>query len=106
MRALSWNQISTGLRAATPARCTLSVAGKVFERLDRASVLRRVTRASADVREAKRLEELADRALVVGDAEALADDALQINAPPAHDAVHGPVWAGLDELGDVGTLLG
>jgi hypothetical protein len=57
------------------------------------------------VREAERLEKLADRALVVGDAEALADDALQINAPPAHDAVHGPVWAGLDELRDLGTLL-
>jgi hypothetical protein len=57
------------------------------------------------VREAERLEELADRTLVVGDSEALEDDALQVDPTPAHDAVQGPVRAGLDELRDLRTLL-
>ncbi len=50
--------------------------GNFFESLDRARILRRVTWARADVREAERLENLADRALVIGDPEALSDDAL------------------------------
>src|SRR3954447_20544503 len=73
---------------------------RFFERLDRAPVLSRVTRTATDVREAQRLEELADRALVVGDPEALHDDALQIDPTPAYDPVHSPVRAGLDELPD------
>jgi hypothetical protein len=81
------------------------VAGTFFERLDRARILRRVTRTGADVREAESLEELAHRALVVGDAEALQDDALQVDPPPAREAVHGPVRPSLDELRDLGTLL-
>src|SRR3954465_12169943 len=76
-----------------------------FERLDRAPVLSRVTRTATDVREAQRLEELADRALVVGDPEALHDDALQIDPTPAYDPVHSPVRAGLDELPDLCALL-
>ena len=77
-----------------------------FERLDRALVLPRVTRAGADMREAEPLEELADRALVVGDPEALQDHALQVDPAPAHDPVHGPVRPGLDEFCDLGPLLG
>ena len=57
------------------------------------------------MREAERLEELADRALVVGDPEALDDDTLQIDPTPAHHPVHGPVRPYLDELCDFGTLL-
>ncbi len=64
-----------------------------------------MTRAGADVREAERPEDLADRALVVGDPEALDDDALQIDPALPHDAVHGPVRAGLDEFGDLGPLF-
>src|SRR3954468_23995896 len=77
-----------------------------FERLDRALILHRVTRARADMREAERLQELADRALVVVDAEALADDPLQVDPTPAHDAMHDPVGPGLDEFCDLGPLSG
>jgi hypothetical protein len=55
--------------------------------------------------EAKRLEKFADRALVVDDAEALGDDALQVGAAPAHDAMHGAVRTGLDKLGHFRLLL-
>jgi hypothetical protein len=58
------------------------------------------------VREAKPLEELAHRALVIGDPEALEDDALQIDPPPTDHAMHGPVRAGLDELGQFGLRIG
>src|SRR4051812_25853016 len=77
----------------------------VFERLDRAPVLSRVTRTATDVREAQRLEELANRALVVGDPEALDDHALQIDPTPAYDPGHSPVRAGLEELPDLCALL-
>lgn len=63
----TWNQISMGFRVARLPRWALSAAGTFLERLDRARVLRRVTRAGADVREAERLQELADRALVTSD---------------------------------------
>src|SRR3954468_4135406 len=88
-------------RSDGPSACP----GSFFERLDRAPVLSRVTRTATDVREAQRLEELADRALVVGDPEALHDDALQIDPTPAYDPVHSPVRAGLDELPDLCALL-
>ena len=64
-----------------------------------------MARAGADVREAEPLEKLADRALVIGDAEALEDDALQVDPTPAHHAVHGPVRARFDELRDLSSLL-
>ena len=82
------------------------MASTFFKRLDRALILRRVPRAGADVREAERLKQLADRALVVGDPEALQDEALQVDPTPAHHAMHGPVRPGLDKLGDLGALLG
>jgi hypothetical protein len=56
------------------------------------------------MREAERPEELADCALVIGDPEALGDDALQVEPPPTDHAVHGPVRACLDEFGDLGAL--
>ena len=43
--------------------------------------------------EADLLQQLADRALVIVDAEALADDLLQVDATPAHDAIDGAVGA-------------
>src|SRR5688572_10209685 len=53
--------------------------GRCFERLDRALILRRVTRAGADVREAELVQELADRALMGGDPEAIEDHPLQVD---------------------------
>ena len=58
------------------------------------------------MREAELVQDLAHRALVVGNAEALGDDALQIDAPPAHNTMHGPIRSGLDEAGQLGLLLG
>ena len=61
--------------------------------------------AGADVAEAELLQDLADRALVVGHPEALGDEALQVDPAPAHDAMHGPIRAGLDELGQLRLLV-
>lgn len=58
----------------------------------------------ADVREAERLQDLADCALVVVDAEAFEDELLQIDTPPPNDAVDGAVGAGLDDLGEFDQL--
>src|SRR3954452_3918063 len=63
-----------------------------FKRLDRARILGRVTRASTHMREAKRLEELADCTFVIGDPEPLDNDALQVDPTPAHHTVQG--WSG------------
>src|SRR5215203_6484914 len=59
-----------------------------FESRDGLPILSRVASARADVGEAELLQDLADRALVVGDAEALSDKPLQVDAPPAHDVSH------------------
>ena len=64
-----------------------------------------MARASADVTEADLVQDLADRALVIGDAEALGDEKLKINALPAHDPMHGPIRAGLDRAGQVRLLV-
>ncbi len=53
-----------------------------------------MVRPGADMGEADLLQNLADRALVIISSEALANDLLQIDAPPAHhaiDARSGPV---------------
>lgn len=63
-----------------------------------------MTGASADVREADRLEDLADGSLVVCDAEAVRDDLPQVEAPPPDDAVDPAIGAGLDDLGEFGQL--
>src|SRR4051794_41797226 len=31
---------------------------------------------------------------------------LKVHPPPAHDALHGPVWSGLDEVGQFGLWRG
>src|SRR5215203_2926614 len=51
-----------------------------FESRDGLPILSRVASARADVGEAELLQDLADRALVVGDAEALSDKPLQVDA--------------------------
>ena len=43
-----------------------------------------MTRARADVAEAKVVQELADRPLMVGDAVSLGDEALQVDPSPTH----------------------
>jgi hypothetical protein len=58
------------------------------------AILLGVTLAGADVREAQSPEQLADAALVIGDAEPLFDDPLEVDAPPAHRAVDRRVRAG------------
>jgi hypothetical protein len=93
-----------GFRMAMSPTGALSVAGKFFERLDRPLILSRVTRTGADVREAERLQ-LADRAFMIGDPEALADHPLQVDPAPAHDPVYGPVRTRLDEFREFGPLL-
>jgi hypothetical protein len=50
------------------------------------------------------LQELADRPLVIPDAEALSDDALEINPAPPHDAMHEAIRAGLDDLRELRLL--
>ncbi len=43
---------------------------------------------------------------MVGDAEALGDETLKINAPPAHGPHARPDRAGLDKAGQVRLLVG
>lgn len=87
------------------ARRAFSVAAKFFERLDHAPMLRRMMRPRADVGEADLPQQFADRSRVIVDAEALADDLLQIDAPPAHHAIDGAVGAGLDDGRQGGELI-
>lgn len=94
-----------GLPVGMVARWAFSVAGKFFKGLDHALILSRVTRAGADVREAEPLQKLADRALMILDAEALADDALKVDPAPADHAMLGPVRPRLDEFGDLSALF-
>jgi hypothetical protein len=82
------------------------VVGKFFEGRDGLSVLSRVAWTGADAAETELVQDLANRALVIGHAEALSDEMLQVDPPPAHDAMHGPIWTSLDELGQLGLLLG
>ena len=65
-----------------------------------------MARPGADVGEAEHLEQLADGALMISDAEALGDQALQVDPAPAHHAMHGAVGTGLDQIGELGLLLG
>jgi hypothetical protein len=56
-----------------------------------------MTRPGADVREAERLEQLADVTLVERDAETLDDDGLQVDPPPARHAVGLKIGTSLDD---------
>lgn len=73
-----------------------------LERLDDLAILLRIARARTDMREAKM--ELVDRALVILDPEALGHERLQVDPPPAHNAVDSAVGAGLDKGGQVDQL--
>ena len=103
--ASSWNQIPTGLPGGRSARWALSVRWKFFVRIDDLATPRRVTRARAYVRKAKLLEQPADMAPVIGNAEALLDDMLEVDAPPAHDTIGGGIGTDLDDSGQFGLLV-
>ena len=62
-------------------------------------------RPRADVAEAPLVQELAHRALMIGDTVPLRDELLQVHAPPAHHPMHRPIWSLLDELSQCGQLL-
>jgi hypothetical protein len=79
--------------------------GSFFELRHDPLVLSGMARASADGAEAELVQDLAHCALVIGHAEALGDEALQVDPAPAHDAMHGPIRADLDDLGQFGPLL-
>jgi len=84
----------------------LQRARPVFEFLDDVGVLCRMLRTCADVRETEPVQQFADIARVVVHAEAILDDALQIDASPARDAVNSTVRTLFDDRGQVGLLLG
>lgn len=86
-------QSSIGLRFGRWARWAFSVAAKFLNASITRASCAGVVRARADMGEADLLQNLADRALVIIDAEARADDLLQIDAPPAHHPIDGPVGA-------------
>ena len=63
-------------------------------------------RAGGNMRKAELLEERPNVALAIVDAKTLSDDPLQIDAPPAHDAVPLTIGAGLDNPRQFGPLVG
>lgn len=83
-----------------------NVAAKFFDRHNCLGLLAGMARPGADTREADLLQNLADRALMINDAETLLDDALQVNASPADHAAFRSIRPRLDHLGDSGQLLG
>jgi hypothetical protein len=62
-------------------------AREVFKPLDNPLILSRMTRPSADVREAELLQKLSDIARMKVDAEPFGNDTLEIEAPPPDDAI-------------------
>ena len=61
--------------------------------------------ARADGAGAELVQDLAHSALVVGDAEALGDEVLQVDSAPAHDPMHRPIRAGLDQTSQLRLLV-
>src|SRR5215207_3934799 len=96
-----WNQISIGLPFGRPGGECSASRRSFFKSRYGLLVLGRMARTRADVREAELLEDLADRALVVSDAEALGHDLLQVHPAPAHDSMDGALRAGFNDLGEL-----
>ena len=65
-----------------------------------------MVRPGADMGKADLLEELADRALVIDDAETFLDHPLQVDPAPADNAVDRAVGPGLDDGGEGRDLIG
>jgi len=61
--------------------------------------------APADGGKPRFFEQLSNVALMVVDAEALADGALEVQPPPAHHGIDFAVGTGLHEPGGVGHLV-
>ena len=62
-------------------------------------------RPGADRREAELLQKLSDIARMKVDAEPFGDDALEVDPPPANDAVDLTIRTGLDDLRELSQLL-
>src|SRR5262249_44140381 len=80
-------------------------AGSFFERLDDPLILSRMTRPRTDVGEAELVQQLSDIARMKVDAKPFDNDPLEIDAPPAHDAVPLTIRTRLDNLGELSQLL-
>ena len=93
-----------GLSSGTPSRWALKSRGKFLESLDNLGVLAGMARTRADMGEAELLQQRPDITFAIIDPEAVLDDALKIDAPPAHDAVDFPVRSGLDDRGEFGLV--
>ena len=64
-----------------------------------------MTGPRADVGEAELVQKLADIARMKVDAEPLGDDALEVDPPPAHDAILLTIRTSFDDLRQLGQLL-
>ena len=64
-----------------------------------------MTGPCAHMREAELLQKLSDIARMKVDAEPFGNDTLEIDAPPAYDAVLLTIRPGLDDLRELGPLL-
>jgi hypothetical protein len=64
-----------------------------------------MTGPRADVGEAELLQKLADIARMKVDAEPLGDEALEVDPPPAHDAILLTIRTSFDDLRELGQLL-
>lgn len=63
-----------------------------------------MTRARAHTRKAELLQQRSNIAFVIIDAETRGCDALEIDAPPSHNAVDAPVGTRFDNAGELGFL--
>ena len=88
----------------TGAIASATRSGKFFKSLDGLQVLFGMLRARADVGKAKLLKGTANRHLVEIDIEALLDDAPEVNASPAHDAIPGGIGSCFHDLGKAPEL--
>jgi hypothetical protein len=84
-------------RQADPGDGRSKRAGSFFICLDDLDILDGMARAGADVRKAEPPQQRSDVAFMEVDAKAIGDHALEIDAPPSHDAVDFPVWAHFDD---------
>ena len=64
-----------------------------------------MTRPGADMRKAELLQKLSDIAGMKVDAEPFGDDALEVDPPPADDAVPLTIRTRLDDLRELSPLL-
>jgi hypothetical protein len=90
----------------SPAVISPTRSAKFFKSLDFARLLAEMTRPCRDVAKFKTPQNLANRALVVGDFPARPDHLLPVDAAPANHAVPVDLGAIFDQLGEFGFLFG